>query len=267
MGRRVLATALAFLALAFPLACSSAGPSSTPRPTPQTTPTDESDATTVNVVEVIDGATIRVDTGSQTVTVRYLGIAAPGAAEDGGDDLQERALLFNRHLVQDTAVELEKGVVNVDPFGRLLRYVYVNGEMVNLTLLTNGLATVDSFPPDFEHRTSFLIAEESAKRDQRGLWKGRPAATQEAKPTEVPRFGGGTLPVPPGFKAGSAVCDYSGTSDALIKGNVDSATGEHVYHVPGGFFYETTVVDQNKGDRWLCTEAEAVAAGWKRSKH
>ena len=54
---------------------------------------------------------------------------------------------------------------------------------------------------------------------------------------------------------------------AVIKGNIDTDTDEKVYHVPGGFFYRTTVVQKENGDRWFCTEQEALAAGWKKSKH
>ncbi|GAG48302.1 unnamed protein product, partial [marine sediment metagenome] len=37
-------------------------------------------------------------------------------------------------------------------------------------------------------------------------------------------------------------------------------------HVPGGEYYDQTVIDEAKGERWFCTEAEAVAAGWRKSK-
>jgi hypothetical protein len=50
-----------------------------------------------------------------------------------------------------------------------------------------------------------------------------------------------------------------------IKGNV-SASGELIYHLPGGGFYDRTLVSETKGERWFCSEAEARAAGWRRSK-
>ena len=51
----------------------------------------------------------------------------------------------------------------------------------------------------------------------------------------------------------------------LIKGSI-SSKGERIYHVPGGLYYDATVIDTSKGERWFCTEAEAVAAGWRKSK-
>jgi hypothetical protein len=56
----------------------------------------------------------------------------------------------------------------------------------------------------------------------------------------------------------SASCD--------IKGNVSVETGERIYHVPGQKFYERTVITEAKGERWFCSEAEARAAGWRKSR-
>jgi micrococcal nuclease len=50
----------------------------------------------------------------------------------------------------------------------------------------------------------------------------------------------------------------------VIKGNI-SDNKEKIYHVPGGASYNATVIDPNKGERCFCTEAEAQAAGWRRS--
>jgi hypothetical protein len=51
----------------------------------------------------------------------------------------------------------------------------------------------------------------------------------------------------------------------FIKGNVSFTSGENLYHVPGGKWYDATVIDPRYGERWFCTEAEAVANGWRRS--
>lgn len=49
-----------------------------------------------------------------------------------------------------------------------------------------------------------------------------------------------------------------------IKGNI-SNKGEKIYHVPGGQFYGATKISASKGERWFCSEAEAVKAGWRKS--
>jgi hypothetical protein len=50
-----------------------------------------------------------------------------------------------------------------------------------------------------------------------------------------------------------------------IKGNI-SSKGERIYRPPGCKYYAATVVDLTRGERWFCSEAEAVAAGWRRTK-
>jgi hypothetical protein len=58
----------------------------------------------------------------------------------------------------------------------------------------------------------------------------------------------------------------SGASSCDIKGNVGIETGERIYHVPGQKFYSGTKILPRYGERWFCSEQEAVAAGWRRSK-
>jgi hypothetical protein len=51
-----------------------------------------------------------------------------------------------------------------------------------------------------------------------------------------------------------------------IKGNISMSTGERIYHMPGQEYYSETVISPGKGERWFCSEAEARAAGWRKSK-
>lgn len=56
------------------------------------------------------------------------------------------------------------------------------------------------------------------------------------------------------------------SGDCRIKGNISMNTGERIYHVPGQRYYNDTHIDTSKGERWFCSEEEARAAGWRRSK-
>ena len=51
----------------------------------------------------------------------------------------------------------------------------------------------------------------------------------------------------------------------VIKGNI-SSKGEKIYHMPGQRYYNATIIEPSKGERWFCTEAEALANGWRKSK-
>src|SRR5262249_56516856 len=57
----------------------------------------------------------------------------------------------------------------------------------------------------------------------------------------------------------------AGFRPRLIKGNVNSK-GERIYHMPGQHYYNKTQIDENKGERWFCSEQEAIAAGWRKAK-
>jgi hypothetical protein len=49
-----------------------------------------------------------------------------------------------------------------------------------------------------------------------------------------------------------------------IKGNVSS--NGRIYHLPGQRYYSATRINPLNGERWFCSEAEARAAGWRRSR-
>jgi len=200
------------------------------------------------VTRVVDGDTIEVLMTANTYKVRYIGVDTPETVDPRrpvgcyGREASER----NRQLVEGKTVELEKDVSETDDFGRLLRYVWVDGEMVNATLVREGYAVASTYPPDVKHQKLLASLQREAIAAGRGLWG--PAC---ASPT-APSVAGG--------------CDYSGTDQPVIKGNISQSTGEKIYHVPGGEFYDKTAIDEAAGERWFCTEQEAVAAGWRRSK-
>lgn len=65
----------------------------------------------------------------------------------------------------------------------------------------------------------------------------------------------------------AAITQASAQSDQCrIKGNISVTSGERIYHVPGQRYYNDTVIETHKGERWFCSEQEARAAGWRKSK-
>jgi hypothetical protein len=50
-----------------------------------------------------------------------------------------------------------------------------------------------------------------------------------------------------------------------IKGNISWNNSQKLYHLPGMKDYEITKISPEKGERWFCTEAEAIANGWKKA--
>ena len=115
------------------------------------------------VVRVIDGDTIELQDGSR---VRYLGIDTPELGESYADE----ATTKNRQLVEGKVVELQSGKRDQDEYGRLLRYVYVDGVFVNAELVAQGYATAYIFDSNERFSQVLVQLEQYAKVKERGLW-------------------------------------------------------------------------------------------------
>lgn len=50
-----------------------------------------------------------------------------------------------------------------------------------------------------------------------------------------------------------------------IKGNISITTGNKLYHIPGMEDYESTKIDSSHGEKWFCTEQEAIENGWRKA--
>jgi micrococcal nuclease len=132
------------------------------------------------VVRVIDGETIEVSEGTETVTVRYIGIAGLATVDprEAAHCFGAEASARNKELVEGKRVDLEKDVTESDSRGRRLRYVYVDGEMVNETLVREGYALAYPIPPDVAYANQFAALEAEARAGQRGLWTACPEARE-----------------------------------------------------------------------------------------
>ena len=82
--------------------------------------------------------------------------------------LSARALLrFDRRC----CLKKDRTGDTVDRYGRLLRYVYLDGDNFNARLIREGYAhAYRRFP--FSKRQEFIQLEDQAKRREIGLWNG-----------------------------------------------------------------------------------------------
>jgi micrococcal nuclease len=220
--------------------------------------------TTAIVARVIDGDTIELQGG---LRVRYIGMDTPETVDPGqpvgcyGPEASAR----NKALVEGKTVQLEKDVSETDRYGRLLRYVYLNGVMINEQLVAEGYAMSSTYPPDVKYQDRILAAQQAARNANRGLW----ADCQTSAPV-LPAATATTIPAvtapasqsqaQPGQCAQGCPSPPPG---CVIKGNISTSTKEKIYHVPGQQNYDDTIIDPSLGERWFCTAAEAQANGWR----
>jgi len=202
------------------------------------------------VTRIVDGDTIKVDIDGREFTVRYIGINTPEtkAPNRPVEPFGPEAAAANERLVAGEVVFLEKDVSETDNFGRLLRYVWLDGIMVNEELVREGYARVSTFPPDVKYAERLVQAEQEARKAAKGLWS-MVTPTPIPTPTALSRCPGGCLTPPPG---------------CLIKGNI-TGDGRRIFHLPDSPYYERTKIDPEAGERWFCNPSEAEAAGWQAS--
>ena len=116
------------------------------------------------VTKVIDGDTIEINT---TAKIRLSGINTP----ETGECYYQEAKDFLSQLIMAKEIYLEKDISNKDKYGRLLRYVYINNNLVNGILVEQGYAKVyDYYQNDTSKYYQLKRIEDSAKTSQLGLW-------------------------------------------------------------------------------------------------
>ena len=118
---------------------------------------------TFNVTKVFDGDTIEIETGEK---MRLLGINTPEQGEYYYQEAKDRLA----KLVEGKQVNFESGPEDKDRYGRLLRYVFLDGAFVNLQLVREGYAVVYITGPEERYYLEFKEAEKEAKENKLGLW-------------------------------------------------------------------------------------------------
>lgn len=116
------------------------------------------------VTRVIDGDTIDVLLDGQSTRIRYLQMNTP----ERDHPCYHKATEANAELVAGKTVRLVADTELVDPFDRLLRYVYVGDLLVNRVLVEQGYAEVVLYPPNDKHYEEFKRLEAEAAAAGRG---------------------------------------------------------------------------------------------------
>jgi len=191
MQPRRVVSVLAIIAVVALAGCSGAAPLPTPDAESTTEPvvTAEGPSWNVTVSRVIDGDTVEIRYANGTTeTVRLLGVDTPETPPNTVSPTEFEGIpdtdAGREHLVSwggNATAFAERTLAGkqvrlvVDPesdrrggYGRLLAYIYVDGENFNSLLLSGGYARL--YESEFRLRESFAATEATAQQERVGIW-------------------------------------------------------------------------------------------------
>lgn len=192
-------------------------------------------------LRVIDGDTLEVG-GTR---VRLHGIDAPerdqpcttltGQNWGCGDWVTQQV----RELYQGATVRCLGG--ETDRYGRLVAKCFLGAQDIGRHLVEAGLAYAYR-----KYSDEYDLEEKSAAVADRGIH-------------------GFSLQSPARYRLTRVRGRVAPDAECPIKGNI-SADGKRIYHMPGQKFYERTGIRPETGERWFCSEAQALASGWRAAR-
>jgi len=201
---------------------------------------------------VVDGDTLKLD----GVAVRLFAIDAPERSQPCRDS---RGATYPCGVRATEALASRLGDARVrceprdrDQYDRIVAVCFVGTTDLNDWMVGQGWALAYR-----RYSRDYVATEDTARTDRKGMWNGtfeKPWTVRHQRDSERPSH---PSPVATTSSAAPANC--------RIKGNINSE-GTQIYHLPGQMYYEETQINPTKGERWFCTETEAVAAGWRRSR-
>lgn len=206
------------------------------------------------VARVVDGDTIDVSIDGKVERLRLIGINTPETVDPRkpvecfGTEASNKAktLLSGKKVI----LESDSSQGERDKYDRLLRYVFLeDGTSFNLLMVKEGYAYEYTYDLPYKYQTSFKQAQKEAEVNKAGLW----GDTCNGKNT----------PITTNSSSGSTQTDGS-SGPCTIKGNINSKK-EKIYHVIGCGSYNKTTIDESAGERWFCSEQEAIDAGWRKA--
>lgn len=124
------------------------------------------------VVDVVDGDTIEVSLDGQTETVRLLLIDTPETVHPSKpvEPFGPEASSYVKETLSGETVELKIGTEERDAYGRLLAYVFIDGETIQEKLLRKGLARTAYLYNDLSMLEKFHEVQEVAQEKNLGVW-------------------------------------------------------------------------------------------------
>jgi endonuclease YncB( thermonuclease family) len=186
-----------------------------------------------DTLKVVDGDTLKLN----STTYRLNGIDAPEHGQKCGDwPCGKEATAHLAELASDKSVQCDP--ITRDGYGRTIATCYADGTDLGAAMVSSGQAWAF-----VKYSKAYVNQQAQAKRARLGVWQGvyQPPWDYRAQRWKV--------------------AEQEAPEGCPIKGNI-SRNGK-IYHAPWSPWYSRTKVSEARGERWFCSEAEAIRAGWR----
>jgi micrococcal nuclease len=231
------------------------------------------------VLYIVDGDTIDVEINGIKERIRIIGINSAEFNQDSCSAQYSKDKMIE--IAQNRKVRLDSDPLSADRdvYNRLLRHLYLEDNTnIALKMLEQGdLPGFYNYP--FSYEDEYKQAEAKAKQNKLGIWQDGFCQDNDTQDNELNSIIENTYnsnkinsfiptrrdPTPTPLAPLPTIMPVP--NSCIIKGNISYKTGEKIYHVPGCQSYSQTVITESKGERWFCTEGEAIKAGWRKAKN
>ena len=126
------------------------------------------------VIRVVDGDTIIVAIDHKPETIRLLGINTPETVKPNWpvECYGPEASAYVKKTLTDKIVRLESDPSqdDRDKYHRLLRYVFLDNENFDESLVRDGYAREYTFKVPYKYQKQFRADQKFAKKNKVGLW-------------------------------------------------------------------------------------------------
>ncbi|WP_312403764.1 thermonuclease family protein [Rhizobium sp.] len=187
---------------------------------------------------LIDGDTLRLN----GETIRLHGIDAPEAGQkcrssgSGYWPCGEKAMDRLGELI---AGPIACNSTERDMYGRLIAVCFgADGVDLNSVMVDEGHAWAFR-----RYSEDYALVEDRAKARGVGIWQAKTETPWDYRSQKW------------------KVAQQTAPNGCPIKGNISS--NGHIYHAPWSPWYTKTKVSVEKGEKWFCSEREAIDAGWR----
>lgn len=224
------------------------------------------------IVKNVDGDTIDINLNGKIEKVRMLCVDTPETHHPrlGVQPFGPEASDYTKKILSvGTKVQIEPGIGDGrDKYGRLLAYIYVNGKMFNEMLLEQGLARVAYiYAPNTQYVDGFYASQKKAQKKGLGIWSIENYAQSDGYHTNNVKDED-KKEKNTNSSSGSTGNNYQNNpnddqeTNLNCKGKIKGNANSHIYHVPGGSYYDSTT----DNIVWFCSEKEAQDKGYRKSR-